>query len=57
MTIPARISQGDIDRAVKAAAKAECARVILRLASGEIEIIIGGSEPVTTERLWSDDDY
>jgi len=56
MTIPARISQGDIDRAVKAAAKAECARVILRLASGEIEII-GGSEPVTTERLWSDDDY
>lgn len=57
MTAPARISQADIERAVKAAGKAERARVILRLAAGEIEIIIGesGAPPAPVEE-WADDD-
>lgn len=57
MTAPARITQADMDRAVKAAAKADSARVIIRLAKGEIEIIIGesGAEPEPTSE-WSDDD-
>lgn len=57
MTAPARITQADIDRAVKAATKADHARVILRLAKGEIEIIIGesGAAPAAPEE-WSDDD-
>jgi hypothetical protein len=44
MTAAARISQADIDRAIRAAEKAKHARVILRLAKGEIEIIIGESQ-------------
>jgi len=57
VTAPARISQADMDRAVKAAAKAERARVIMRLAKAEIEIIIGesGEEQPDIEE-WSDDD-
>lgn len=58
MTAPARITQADIDRAVKAAVKVERARVVLRLATGEIDIIIGESGPapqLDTEE-WSDDD-
>lgn len=57
MTAPARISQADMERAVKAAAKAERARVILDLANARIEIIIGesgGEEPPADE--WRDDD-
>ncbi len=58
MTAPARITQADIDRAVKAAGKAEHARVILRLAKGEIEIIIGESgEAKPDHSEWTDDDY
>lgn len=56
MTAPARITQADMDRAVKAASKAESARVIMRLATGEIEIIIGESEPPEKREEWSDDD-
>jgi hypothetical protein len=59
MTAPARITQADIDRAVKAASKANRARVLLRLATGEIEIIIGESgEPPKAgpEEEWGDDD-
>lgn len=42
VTAPARITQADIDRAVKAASKADkIARVIMRLDAAEIEIIIG----------------
>ncbi len=41
MTAQARISQADIDRATKVAAKYEHARVILDLAKARIEIIIG----------------
>lgn len=56
MTAQARISQADIDRATKVAAKYEHARVILRLAAGEIEIIIGESAGDTPPAgKWSDD--
>ena len=58
MTAPARISQADITRAIKAAAQCGLpARVILRLQEREIEIIFGnlpsGSEPIDD---WTDDD-
>lgn len=56
MTAPARITQADINRAVKAAGKANHARVILRLATGEIEIIIGESGAVPETSEWGDDD-
>lgn len=59
MTAPARITQADIDRAIKAAGKAKCARVVLRLATGEIDIIIGesGEAPEPSPPEWSDDDF
>ncbi|MDR2858400.1 MAG: hypothetical protein LBV50_11220 [Novosphingobium sp.] len=56
MTAAARISQADMDRAVKAAAKADRARVVLRLAKGEIEIIIGESAESDDERNDFDED-
>lgn len=46
MTAPARISQADIKRTLKAIVKdaeIERARVIIRLATSEIEVIIGES--------------
>lgn len=57
MTAPARISQADMERAVKAAARAERARVIFRLDRAEIEVIIGesGGDEAPAEE-WSDDD-
>lgn len=57
MTAPARISQADIDRAAKVAAKYDRARIILDLDARKIEIIIGESsseQPNADE--WSDDD-
>lgn len=57
MTVAARISQADIVRATKAAARFERARVVLDLEARKIEIIIGESasdKPATEE--WSDDD-
>lgn len=56
MTAPARITQADVDRAVKAAGKVSAARVVLHLASGEIEIILGESSPPPRVEEWSDDD-
>ena len=60
MTAPARFTQADMERAVKAATKAaggERARVVFRLDRREIEVIIGESvqdEPAPD--TWSDDD-
>lgn len=59
MTAPARITQADMDRATKAVATAglERARIIMDLATGRIEIIIG--EPVanpSAENPWDGDD-
>lgn len=57
MTAQARISQADIDRAAKVASKYERARIVLDLAAGKIEIIIGESAPETPKpQEWSDDD-
>lgn len=48
MTVAARITQADMDRATKAVAHSglENARIIMRLATSEIEIIIGESAQV-----------
>ena len=59
MTVAARISQADVERATKAvrAAGYERARIVLDLAKQKIEIIIGESvqdEPAPD--TWSDDD-
>ncbi|WP_066112469.1 MULTISPECIES: hypothetical protein [unclassified Blastomonas] len=59
MTLAARISQADVERATKAvrAAGYERARIVLDLAKQKIEIIIGESvqdEPAPD--TWSDDD-
>lgn len=56
MTAPARITQVEIDRAMKAATKAEHARVILDLKNERIEIIIGETAAVEKREQWSDDD-
>jgi hypothetical protein len=57
VTAQARISQADMDRAVKAAAKAERARVVMDLRNQRIEIIIGESNaPEPDGEVWSDDD-
>jgi hypothetical protein len=56
VTAAARITQADIDRAIRAAEKAKHARVILRLAKGEIEIIIGESGEQPEGNPWDEDD-
>lgn len=56
MTAPARITQADIDRATKAAAKAGRARVILDFDKRRIEIIIGESGLTPQADEWTDDD-
>lgn len=56
MTAAARISQADMDRAIRAAAKAENARVVFRLDKREIEVIIGESGNDSAPEEWSDDD-
>lgn len=59
MTVAARISQADMERATKAvrAAGYERARIVLDLAKQKIEIIIGESEPDQPEAEgWGDDD-
>lgn len=56
MTVPARITQADMERAVKAARKAGGARVIVDLANGKLEIVLQeGADDVPTDQ-WSDDD-
>lgn len=57
MSQAARITQADIDRATKVAAKLERARVVLDLPNGRIEIIIGDlPAPPPDAEEWSDDD-
>lgn len=56
MTQAARITQADMDRAIKAAAKAQHARVIFDLAKSRIEIIIGESGDAKPERNPFDED-
>lgn len=55
MTAPARITQADIDRATKAAARLERARVVIDFDKRRIEIIIGEKAP-PSDNGWSDDD-
>jgi len=56
MTAPARITMADMDRAAKIAAKLGPARIIMRLATAEIEIITGETGPPPRADEWSDDD-
>lgn len=57
MTVAARITQADVDRAVKAVRGIDRARIILDLAKQKIEIIIGESGPDVPEpEGWGDDD-
>lgn len=60
MTAAARISQADMDRALKAvkAAAFDRARVVMDLENSRIEIIIGesGGEISSIDPEWSDDD-
>jgi hypothetical protein len=57
VTAQARITQADMERAVKAASLADRARVIMDLANQRIEIIIGESgTPPTLPDEWTDDD-
>jgi hypothetical protein len=56
MTAPARITQADIDRATKAAARFDRARIVLDLDARKIEIIIGESPAPPVGEVWSDDD-
>jgi hypothetical protein len=57
MTAAARITQADMDRAVKSvrAGGYERARIVMNLAKGEIEVIIGdsgGTVPLPTANEW-----
>ena len=55
MTAPARITQADIDRATKAAARLERARVVIDFDKRRIEIIIGEAGPPPRDDDWGDD--
>jgi len=58
MTHPARITQADVDRAMKSIRNAgiEKARVVMDLVNQRIEIIIGESGPVApTRNPWDDE--
>lgn len=58
MTAPARITQADVERATKSvkAAGFERARIVMDLANGRIEIILGasGAEPERAPNEWDD---
>lgn len=58
MTIAARITQADVERATKAVAAAglERARIVLDLRAAKIEIIIGEAGAVPIAGEWNDDD-
>lgn len=60
MTQPARICQQDIDRTMKAVARAgiDRARIVLDLENRRIEVIIGESAGAaeTHDEDWTDDD-
>ena len=59
MTAPARITQADMDRAVKSvkAGGYEQARIVMDLVNNRIEVIIGesGDEPPTAHNPWDDE--
>lgn len=52
MTVPARISQADMERATKAVKSAgfEHARIVMKLDKNEIEVIIGEPDNDESER-------
>lgn len=56
MTAQARITQADMERVFKAAEKRH-ARVIMRLATGEIEVIFGDETATTAANVneWDDE--
>lgn len=60
MTAPARISQHDMDRTMKAVMKAGIsqARIVMDLENGKIEVIIGESAPIAAneDQHWDDED-
>lgn len=56
MTAPARISQADMQRAVKAARKAGGTRVIVDLVNQKLEIVLTGGADDAAPEEWSDDD-
>lgn len=58
MTAPARITQADIDRALKSIGNAgvKQARIVMDLARERIEIIIGEQAPDSPADTWDDDD-
>ena len=61
MTAPARISQNDMDRAMKAVKKAgiDRARIVMHLENQTIEVIIGESPAAIGGREaldWTDED-
>ena len=59
MTVPARITQADIERATKAVAAAgfQRARIVKDLEARRIEIIVGEpANDATPAGEWSDDD-
>jgi hypothetical protein len=57
MTIPARIPQAEIARAVKVARKAGAGVVRVDYANQRIDIILGGHEPAPApQEEWPDDD-
>lgn len=59
MTAAARITQHDIDRTMKAVAKAgiERARIVMDLENSRIEVIIGESAPPPPheDEIWDDE--
>lgn len=61
MTAPARITQDDIDRAMKSVMRsgAEHARIVMDLRQQQIVIILGaeaGDAPALQSGEWTDDD-
>lgn len=56
MTAPARISQAEIQRAVKAARKAGGSRVIVDLANARLEIVLEEGADEAGAEEWSDTD-
>ena len=55
MTAPARLTQADIDRATKSAAKAGGRVVVIDFDKRRIEIIIGDAGPTPQADEWGDD--
>ena len=56
MTAHARISQADIERATKAAAKVGGGRIVLDLQRARIEIVLGETASTPVGDNWDDTD-